>query len=105
MELSLMRLSLICAAVISGLSIATVAAAESAPAPTTGTAPAVQPKRGEMIRTADGARVGAIDYVDMAKDGTPNYVGVIYEMRMLHIPVATLSSAQKGYTTSVKRAE
>jgi hypothetical protein len=96
-----MRMSLFSAAVISALSISTTLAAQPAP---TANAP-LQVKEGQWVYTTDGAAVGRIDYVDHAKDGAPTYVGVIHDMRLVHIPANTLSAGQKGYVTSLSKAD
>jgi hypothetical protein len=96
-----MRLLIACA-IASSLCASSIALAQtSAAAP----AAAAAPHAGDLIVTADGKRVGPVYYIDKAKDGTPDYVGVIYDNRMVHIPVSSLSPGQKGFTTSLKRAE
>jgi hypothetical protein len=96
-----MRFSLISAAAFSALAIASAAAAQ--PADNAGSPLAL--KAGEWVRTSDGAPVGRIEYVDKAKDGSPTGVAVIYDMRVVHIPAASLSAGQKGYVTSLAKAD
>ena len=87
-----------CAAVISAISIGTVASAQPA-------ASAPQVKSGAWVRTSDGAPIGRIEYVDKAKDGTPQAVAVIYQMRIVHIPAGSLSAQDKGFVTSLTKAD
>jgi hypothetical protein len=94
-----MRLSSITAALISALSVSTIAAAQSAPAA------APSPKAGERIYSSDGAVIGRIEYVDKGKDGIPKDVAVVYEMRMVHIPADSLSAGSDGVVTSLKRSD
>jgi hypothetical protein len=96
-----MRPALIFGAVISGLSIATVAAAQSAPAVESGASAVLQLSPGQSIMSADGHRVGTIDYIHSGKDGTSSYVGVIYDNRMVHIPVDSLVAGKRGYVTNL----
>ena len=56
-------------------------------------------KKGAMVYTADGRRVGRVDFV------RDNAVGIIYNSRFIKIPVATLNDAEKGVTTSLTREE
>ena len=96
-----MRFSLAFSAVISALAISTAAAAQDAPA---ATAP-LAVKAGEWVRTSDGYPIGRVEYVDRAKDGAVTGAALIYEMRIVHIPAASLSAGPKGYVTSLKRAD
>jgi hypothetical protein len=92
-----MRFSLATAAIISVLSISAAASAQTAP---------VQVKAGEVIRYSTGGMVGRVEYLDKAKDGSLQGVAVIYDnSRMVHIPASTLSAGQKGYVTSLSKAE
>jgi hypothetical protein len=86
---------------MTALSISTVAAAQTAPA----AAAPTKVKSGERVYTSDGAVVGRIEYVERAKDGSLKDVGVIHDMRMVHIPADSLSDGPNGVVTSLKRAE
>jgi hypothetical protein len=94
-----MRLSLISTAVISAFSISTAALAQTETAP----AAPLAPKTGELIRSSDGASIGRIDTVYKSKDGAVQAVGVIYDMRVVHIPVDSLSAAPNGFKTSLTK--
>ena len=77
------------------------------PAPTAASAsdsaaPALKLDTDRVIHSSDGAWVGPINYVEKAKDGSPLYVGIIRDGRMLHIPADTLSAGPKGLMTSLK---
>jgi hypothetical protein len=95
-----MRLSVFLTSAIAGVSLAAAAVAQPA-------ASAPELKHGAMISSADGARVGPIDYIEKGKDkdATPSFVGVIRDMHMVHIPVSTLSAGPKGLVTSLKISE
>jgi hypothetical protein len=95
-----MRLFPIAAALIPALSMSTIAAAQSAPA-----APSPKVQSGERIYSSDGAVIGRVEYLDKGKDGVLKDVGVIYQMRMVHIPADSLSTGPNGVVTSLKRSE
>jgi hypothetical protein len=106
---------LLCAVAASALSIAgAAAAADPAPAapaaapaaatPAAATAP-VDVKAGQWIYTSDGMAVGRIDIVDKDKAGKPETAEVIRDMRMVYIPVSTLSPGKKGYVTTMTRKD
>jgi hypothetical protein len=97
-----MRLSLISLALTAAVSISTAAMADE-PAP--GAAPPAKVKSGEWIYSSDGAAIGRVDYVQKGKDGAPEYVGVIHDMKILHIPADSLTPGQKGYVTPLTRAD
>jgi hypothetical protein len=98
-----MRSVLLCAVAASVLSLAGVAAAEeSAPA---AAAASVDVKPGQWIYTSDGMAVGRVDVVDKDKTGKAETAGVIRDMRMVHIPVSTLSTGPKGLVTSLTRKD
>lgn len=52
-------------------------------------------KKGVMVYSADGRRIGRVDFV------RDNAVGIIYNSRFVKIPVSTLSDSDKGVTTSL----
>ncbi|QZP09947.1 hypothetical protein K5X80_16080 [Caenibius sp. WL] len=77
-------------------SLATVPAmAQEASAP----AAASNVKQGVMVYSADGRRIGRVDRV---RDGA---VSIIFDGRIVRIPVSTLSDAEKGVTTSLTRKD
>lgn len=77
-------------------SLATVPAmAQEASAP----AAAANVKQGAMVYSADGRRIGRVDRV---RDGAVN---IIFDGRIVRIPVSTLSDADKGLTTSLTRKD
>lgn len=101
-----MRLSLICTLAAAAVSLATAASAQDAAA-TAPEAPAAAPatvKNGEWIYSSDGSAIGRVDHIQKGKDGAST-AAVIYQMRMVYIPVDTLSAGQKGYVTKMKRSE
>ena len=94
-----MKPSLIGAAVVFGLAISTAAMAQ------TPAASSPSPERYDVITMASGGRVGRVEYVDKARDGTPTGVAVIRDTRMVHIPISTISPGPKGFVTSLTRAD
>lgn len=56
-------------------------------------------KKGVMVYSADGRRIGRVDRV------RDDAVNIIYDGRMIRIPVSTLSDADKGVTTSLTGKE
>jgi hypothetical protein len=96
-----MRFSFISAAVICGLAISTSAAAQTSQTATA----SLQVKPGALIRTADGAAIGRVQYVERAQDGALKDVGVIHDMRIVHIPADSLSASDKGYVTTLTKAQ
>ena len=71
-------------------------AAESAPV-ASAAAPTI--KGGELVWSADGRRIGRVDRI------RGESVAVIYDMRMVYIPVASLSSGERGLVSSLSRKE
>lgn len=96
-----MRPSLICAAALAALSLSTAASAQPAD---NAAAPAAAVRDGERITSSDGWTIGRVDSVQKGKDGA-SYAAVIYQMRMVYIPVDSLTQGQKGYVTKLSRAE
>ena len=58
-------------------------------------------KSGMILRDADGRRVGTVDSIRTA-DGV---ITVIADMKLLRVPMNTLSTGEKGLMTSLKRAQ
>jgi hypothetical protein len=96
-----MRFSCMPAALIAALAVSTAAMAQPAP----DGAPPAKVKRGEMVYSSDGAALGRVDYVQKAKDGAPQDVALIHDMRIVHIPADSLSAGPKGTVTSLTRAD
>jgi len=89
------------AALVAALSVSAAAMAQPAP----GAAPPAKVKSGQMIYSSDGAALGRVDYVQETKDGAPQDVAVIRNMRMVHIPGDSLATGPKGVATSLTRAD
>lgn len=100
-----MRFSFVFAAAVSALSLAaaTASAEETVTTPEAAAAP-VSVKNGEWIYSSDGSAIGRIDHVKKNKDGA-SAAAVIYQMRMVSIPLDSLSAGQKGYVTKLTRSE
>jgi hypothetical protein len=96
-----MRLALITAAAAAALTYSTFAAAQ----PAAGGTPPAKVQTGERVYSSDGAVIGRIEYLDRAKDGALKDVGVIQNMRMVHIPAETLSTGPNGLVTTLKRSD
>jgi hypothetical protein len=60
----------------------------------------VEVKRGDMLYTADGKRVGNVYRVSAAGDAE-----LIYRGKMITVPAATLSKGEGKLTTSLTLAE
>ena len=101
-----MRLPLICTAALAALSLSSTAAlaqaADDTAAPAASAAPAVHD--GDRISSSDGWTIGRVESVQKGKDGA-SYASVIYQMRMVYIPVDSLSAGPKGLVTKLSRAE
>lgn len=54
-----------------------------------------------LVKTVDGRKVGVIDRVVRNAAGEPIGVKIIYSGRFVMIPADTLTSAEKGLTTSL----
>lgn len=88
------------------LIIASLAAAPFAAAAQT--APAAVPvvKVGKLISTSDGRRLGRIDQIDKAKDGSLTNVELFSDMGILYIPVSTITAgADTKLVTSMTYAD
>jgi hypothetical protein len=92
-----------CTAVALALSVASVAIAQTAaePAP----AAAVALKSGVSLTSADGKRIGRIERIVKAADGSPVSASVIVDSRFVYVPASTLSASGNGFTTSLTRTE
>ena len=73
-----------------------LAQADTAPA---AAAAAATVKKGAMIFSSEGRRIGRVDYV------RGDAAGVIFDGRFVNIPVSTLSSDTTGFKSSLTRAE
>ncbi len=76
-----------------------IAAADEVPANAPAKEAASAPRPGQVIRDANGRRLGAIQSIQGAD------VIVIMDLQMYHIPVATLSMSGKGWQTSLLRSQ
>ena len=82
--------------------VALPAAAQTAEtAPAAATAPVAAPaiKNGDLVWSTDGRRIGRVDRV------RGDAVAVISDMKMVYIPVATLSTSEHGLVSSLTRKE
>jgi len=64
-------------------------------------AASVTPKVRQVVRDVAGRRIGEIDSVRTEQ----GYVTVTVDMRLVHIPISTLSAGEKGLQTSLKRSD
>jgi len=83
-----MRTSIICAALLSAVSLS-------------GAALAIDVKTGAFVSTSDGKRIGRVYEVEKAKDGTQKSIAIIRDNRIIHINISTLTAGEKGLTTSL----
>ena len=95
-----MRSSFICAVLLSVVTVPAAVSAQTAPA-----AAAIALKSGTLVSSSDGKKVGRVDRVQKAKDGTPLSVGIIFDTRFVYVPVSTLSTSDKGLVTSLTLAQ
>jgi hypothetical protein len=96
-----------CIAVAAALFGATAALAETS-APDTAPAAASSPvslKSGLMLWSSEGKRIGRIERVITARDGTPVSASVIFDSRFVYVPVSTITASDSGVKTSLTRAE
>jgi len=93
-----MRLAIYGIALISALTLSGTVNAQ-------GAAPAAVIKSGYLLKTADGRRVGYIDRVIAAKDGTPVSASVILDSRFVYVPYSTISANDSVAVTSLSYAE
>ena len=89
-----MRSYLICAAMLSALSLSSAALAQ---------APAI--RTGQMVKTSDGKRIGHVYEVLKAKDGTITGIRIIKDSRLIKFDAATLTASETGLTTSLTNDE
>lgn len=89
---------------LAGLAVPALAAAQDAPAAVPA-APAVALKSGAVLTSSDGRRIGRIERILEGADGAPVSASVILDSRFVYIPVATITPSEKGFTTSLTRAE
>jgi len=62
-------------------------------------------ERNEAIYSADGTKIGKVDRVLTASDGTVTGVRIIYRGKFIIIPATTLNVGEKGIATSLSNAE
>ena len=73
--------------------------AQSSTAPTVSAPTTASIKKGVMLFSADGRRIGRVDNV------RGDSVGIIYEGHFITIPVSTLTAADRGFTTTLTHAD
>lgn len=61
--------------------------------------------RNAAIYSAEGIKIGRVDRVLTAADGSMTGVRVIFRGKFITIPAATLTVGEKGVTTSMTNAE
>jgi hypothetical protein len=66
-------------------------------------APAVT--RNQAIFSAEGTKLGKVERVIAATDGSPVAVRLIYRGKFITVPLQTLSTGEKGLTTTMTNAE
>lgn len=83
------------------LAIALLGAATPALSQTAAPASAISAEslKGAMILSADGRRIGRVDRL------RDDAITVIYSGRIVAIPVSTLTASDKGFTSTLTRAE
>lgn len=84
---------------------ATAATAQTAPASPAAPVAASAIRTGAILRDAGGARVGQIDRVITAADGSVQWLQVIAGERFVRVPGASLVATDGGVATSLSRAD
>lgn len=76
------------------------AAAQTAAAPSsTSASAALDIKGGEMVWSAEGRRIGRVDRV------RGDSIAVIRDMKMIYIPIATLTAGERGLVSTLTSKE
>lgn len=78
-------------------------AALSLSAPALAQAPTID--RNAAIFSAEGTKIGKVDKVVTAADGAVSAIRIIYRGKFITIPATTLSTSEKGVTTSLSNAD
>ena len=89
-----MRLALVIASFASVLALSTPALAQTADV-----------KKGAVVYSSDGVRLGHVYSIRKGEDGNPVEASVIFRSKMIYIPVSTLSAGEKGLVTTRSRAD
>lgn len=96
-----MRALSLCAATFLTIALPLAASAqEAAPA-----AAASELKPGATLWSSDGKRIGRVDRIVATQAGAPGWANVIVDSRFVSVPVTTISAGDKGFATSLSRAE
>lgn len=66
---------------------------------------AVEISRNSVIYSSDGTKIGRVENILKAKDGTPLSVKVIYRGKFLTFPVSSFTAGEKGVTTSFSNTD
>lgn len=73
--------------------------AETAAAPEATTAAAPEIKGGEILWSADGRRIGRVERV------RGSTVAVVADMKMVYVPLSTLTASDRGLVSTLTRKE
>ncbi len=60
-------------------------------------------KAGAYLYSADAKRIGRVERLIPAKDGTPGWASIIVDSRFVSVPVTTISTGDKGFVTSLSK--
>lgn len=82
-----------------------LSAALFAAAPALAQAQTTEISRRATIFSAEGTKLGRVENVVKAEDGSTAAVKIIYRGKFLTIPAASLAAGEKGLTTSLTNAE
>lgn len=82
-----------------GLIALPAAAQTAAPAAAVAATTALEIKGGEMVWSAEGRRVGRVDRV------RGETIAVIRDMKMIYIPIASLSASERGLVSTLTNKE
>src|SRR5687768_10029337 len=93
-----------CIAVSTALVIAPAAFAQ-APAESAAPAAAAALREGAVLSSSDGKRLGRLERIVKGADGAPVSASVIVDSRFVYVPASTISPSEKGFSTTLTRAE
>lgn len=86
------------------IAMSMVSAPVMAQAPAESPVAATAVTEGAMVFSADGRRIGRVDRVK-STNGAPSAVSIIYGGRFIYVPVSTLNASERGFTSTLTKAE
>ncbi len=62
-------------------------------------------KVGTALYSSDSKRIGRVERIVADRAGTPGWATVIFNSRFVSVPVSTLSPSDKGFVSTLSKAE